>query len=230
MQWREDFIFGLPRGVQSFDLLGRRPSIRNICGVHSSRLSLGPTTRRTRRRWLNPKGPIARNSSSRQSRISRWRLDQTWWARNCATAQTHSTRKKRCSIVPVQRCMWGRTDQKHRTPRKKQRGSCRVQQGALLKRCCSDAPVLSWTFSCEEMQNGIRAVTDANWAGDLEALRGRLLEASSSTQQVVAPSTGESGYVSITKHGCSQCHDGSRADAPSNTGNGRVGFERTKIN
>ena len=44
----------------------------------------------------------------------------------------------------------------------------------MLKRLCkyySDAPVLSWTFPHQEMPSEIRAVTDANWAGELEALR-----------------------------------------------------------
>ena len=59
------------------------------------------------------------------------------------------------------------------------------------------------------MPSEIRAVTDANWAGELEGLRstscGRiyfgdhLLETYSSTQQIVALSTAESEYISITK-------------------------------
>ena len=73
----------------------------------------------------------------------------------------------------------------------------------MLKRLCkyySEAPVLSWSF---------RAVTDANWAGELEGLRStscgwiyfgdHLLETYSSTQQIVALSTAESEYISITK-------------------------------
>ena len=42
----------------------------------------------------------------------------------------------------------------------------------MLKRLCkreSEAPVLSWTFPYKEMPNEIRAVTDANWAGALDA-------------------------------------------------------------
>ena len=44
----------------------------------------------------------------------------------------------------------------------------------MLKRLCkreSEAPVLRWTFPYQEMPNEIRAVTGANWAGALEALR-----------------------------------------------------------
>ena len=59
------------------------------------------------------------------------------------------------------------------------------------------------------MPSEIRAVTDANWAGELEGLRStscgwiyfgdHLLETYSSTQQIVALSTAESEYISITK-------------------------------
>ena len=44
----------------------------------------------------------------------------------------------------------------------------------MLKRFCkyySEAPVLSWSFPYQEMPSEIRAVTDANWAGELEGLR-----------------------------------------------------------
>ena len=76
----------------------------------------------------------------------------------------------------------------------------------MLKRLCkcySEAPVLSWNFPDQEMPSEIRAVTAANWAGELEGLRstscgwiyfgGHLLE------QIVALSTAESEYISITK-------------------------------
>ena len=82
----------------------------------------------------------------------------------------------------------------------------------MLKRLCkyySEAPVLSWSFPYQEMPSEIKAVTDASWAGELEGLRstssgwiyfgGHLLETYSSTQQIVAPSTAESEYISITK-------------------------------
>ena len=82
----------------------------------------------------------------------------------------------------------------------------------MLKRLCkydSKAPVLSWSFPNQEMPSEIRAVTDANWAGELEGLRStscgwiyfgdHLLETYSSTQQIVALSTAESEYISITK-------------------------------
>ena len=82
----------------------------------------------------------------------------------------------------------------------------------MLKRLCeyySEAPVLSWSFPYQEMPSEIRAVTDANWAGELEGLRStscgwiyfsdHLPETYSSTQQIVALSTAESEYISITK-------------------------------
>ena len=82
----------------------------------------------------------------------------------------------------------------------------------MLKRLCkyySEAPVLSWSFPYQEMPSEIMAVTDANWAGELEGLRStscgwiyfgdHLLETYSSTQQNVALSTAESEYISITK-------------------------------
>ena len=82
----------------------------------------------------------------------------------------------------------------------------------MLKRLCkyhSEAPVLSWSFPYQEMPSEIRAVKDANWAGELEGLRStscgwiyfgdHLLETYSSTQRIVALSTAESEYISITK-------------------------------
>ena len=59
------------------------------------------------------------------------------------------------------------------------------------------------------MPSEIKTVTDANWAGELEGLRStsrgwiyfgdHQLEMYSSTQQIVALSTAESEYISITK-------------------------------
>ena len=73
----------------------------------------------------------------------------------------------------------------------------------------SEAPVLSWSFPYQGIPSEIRAVTAANWAGELEGLRStscgwnyfgdHLLETYSSTQQIVALSTAESEYISITK-------------------------------
>ena len=69
------------------------------------------------------------------------------------------------------------------------------------------------SFPCQEMPNEIRAVTDANWAGELEGLRStscgwiyfggaHLLETYSSTQQIVAlsqrVSTSRSRRVQLT--------------------------------
>ena len=83
----------------------------------------------------------------------------------------------------------------------------------MLKRLCkyhSEAPVLSWSFPYQEMPSDIRAVTDANWAGELEGLRSscgwiyfgdHLLETYSSTQQIVALSTAE--RVHLDHGGCS---------------------------
>ena len=82
----------------------------------------------------------------------------------------------------------------------------------MLKHLCkhySEAPVLSRSFPYQEMPSEIRAVTGANWAGELERLRStswesidfgdHLLETYSSTQQIVALSTAESECISITK-------------------------------
>ena len=44
----------------------------------------------------------------------------------------------------------------------------------MLKRLCkyhSETSVLSWSFPYQDMPSEIRAVTDANWAGELEGLR-----------------------------------------------------------
>ena len=43
----------------------------------------------------------------------------------------------------------------------------------VLKRLCkyySEAPVLSWSFPYPGVPSEIRAVTDANWAGEMEGL------------------------------------------------------------
>ena len=72
----------------------------------------------------------------------------------------------------AQHCMLDKTDQKHNMQRKKQRDSCldqRVPRSVMLKRLCkydSEAPVLSRRFPYQEMPSEIRAVTDANWAGN----------------------------------------------------------------
>ena len=60
---------------------------------------------------------------------AKWHRDHRRWARVCATVQTHLTRKKHHTSGPWlgQRCMWSRTDQKHRMLRKTQGGECRVQ-------------------------------------------------------------------------------------------------------
>ena len=84
----------------------------------------------------------------------------------------------------------------------------------MLKRLCkyySEATVLSRSFPYQGMPSEIRAVTDANWAGELDGLRptscgwiyfgDHLLETYSSTQQIVALSTAEGQYISITKGG-----------------------------
>ena len=91
------------------------------------------------------------------------------------------------------------------------REAARFMSGPTLKRLCkyySEAPVLRWSLPYHEMPSEITAVTDANWAGELEGLRptscgwicfgDHLLETYSSTQQIVALSTAESEYISIT--------------------------------
>ena len=90
--------------------------------------------------------------------------------------------------------------------------------------------MLSWSYPCQETPSEIRAVTEANWAGELEGLRStscgwiyfgdHLLETYSSTQQIVALSIAESEYISITKgaahgSGSSQCYAGVWAAAQS---------------
>ena len=69
--------------------------------------------------------------------------------------------------------------------------------------------MLCCIFPSQEIPSEIRAVTDANWAGELKGLRStscgwiyfgdHLLETYSSTQQIVALSIAESEYISITR-------------------------------
>ena len=78
-----------------------------------------------------------------------------------------------------------------------------------LAKYYSEAPCLRWEFEFQDMPASVYVVTDANWAGDTEGMRstscgwiyfgGHLLETYSSTQQIVALSTAESEYISITK-------------------------------
>ena len=74
-----------------------------------------------------------------------------------------------------------------------------------LRKHYSVAPVLSWSFPYQEMQCEVRVVKGAYWEGELEGLSttgawicfGRYLpETYSSTQQIVAPSTTGSEYIS----------------------------------
>ena len=98
----------------------------------------------------------------------------------------------------AQHCTLDKTDQKHNMQRRKQRDSCLVPH-----------VVDSLSFPYQEMPSGIRAVTGANWTGELEGLRStscgliyfgdHLLETYSSTQPIVALSTEESEYISISK-------------------------------
>ena len=67
--------------------------------------------------------------------------------------------------------------------------------------------MLSWSFPCQEMRSEIRAVIDANWAGELEGLRStscgwiyfgdHLLETYSSTQTHVL----QDALSEVTKNG-----------------------------
>ena len=91
--------------------------------------------------------------------------------------------------------------------------SCPTRAAKCMpKRVCryySETPALSWSLPCLEMPSEIGAVTDANWAGELEGLRSiscgwiyfgdHLLETYSSTQQIVTLSIAESECISITK-------------------------------
>ena len=92
------------------------------------------------------------------------------------------------------------------------------------------APVLSWSFPSQEMPSEIRAVTDANWAGELEGLRStscgwiyfgdHLLETYSWTQQIEALSAAEERVhfdheVCTSRSRGLQWYGGTRADAQS---------------
>ena len=90
-------------------------------------------------------------------------------------------------------------------------GPTRAAKCVLKRLCkyCSEASVLSWSFPYQEMPSEIRALTDAILAKELKGLHStscgwiyfgdHLLETYSSTHQIVALSTAESEYVSITK-------------------------------
>ena len=129
-------------------------------------------------------------------------------------------------------CVCDKADRKHTTTRKRRQDSCRVQH-VQPDACSSDCASTTARYLCsaqffadQSMPTDVRAVTDANWAGELEALRstssgwidfgGHLLETYSSTQQIVALSTAVSESISTTK-GCS-----SRIGSPQC--NGRMGL------
>ena len=188
MHWGDDFIFGIPDDrADDLEQLMRVVFKVKIC------VRIGPGFL-TAVEFLHRK--VAWNAEAVALGSFRW-----------VTVRTVRMNKKYNNTDPwlAQHCTLGNTDQKRNTQRKKQRDSC------LAARVCkhySEAPVLSWSFQYQEMPSEIRAVADANWAGELEGLRStscgwidfgdHLLETSSSTQQIVALSTAESEYISIT--------------------------------
>ena len=127
--------------------------------------------------------------------------------RDCATVPVCWTKERsRNSTLQLERlCMWDKTDQRRRQV------SC-LDRHALPDARSNDGASTTvrylWTFPLRSMPTKVRAITDANWAGELEALRssssgwmyfgGHLLETYSSTQQIVALSTAESEYMSFT--------------------------------
>ena len=151
----------------------------------------------------------ARSNSSKRSGTFLWHLVRKQWVKVCVTVRTVWMNKKHKNTDPrlAQHCTLDKTDQ--------QRDSCpvpRVLRSVCSKGCASVTAthMLNWSFPYqEEMPSEIRTVTDANWVGELEGLRStscgwiyfgdHLLETYSSTQQIVALSTAQSEYISITK-------------------------------
>ena len=143
----------------------------------------------------------ARSNSSKQSGTLLWHPVRKRWAKVCAT------------VLTVYRSLVGTALYvKQDRPETQFMSDPTRAAKCMLQRLCkyySEAPVLSWSFPYQEMPSEIRAVTDANWAGELQGLRStscgwiyfgdHLLETYSSTQQIVALSTAESEYISITK-------------------------------
>ena len=117
--------------------------------------------------------------------------------RDCATVPVCGRKERSRNTTPQlgRLCMWDMTDQRRSTPRKRRQDSC-LDRHALPDACSNDGACTTvrylWTFPLRSMPTELRAVTDANWAGELEAFRstssrwmyfsGNLLESYSSTQ------------------------------------------------
>ena len=202
-----------------FDFLDSRGVL--CTGKWHGTLKVSPrrTIRNTHWQWLTGSVSTARsNSSQTKWKVSVAYLVRKLWVQVCVTVRTLWINKKDINTDHwlAQHCTLDKTHRSETQYATKEAARFMSDPTraakCMLKRLCkyySEAPVLSWSFPYQEMPNEIRAVTDANWAGELEGLCStscgwiyfgdHLLETCSSTQQIVALSTAESEYISITK-------------------------------
>ena len=120
-----------------------------------------------------------RSNSSKRSGKSLQHLDRKRQVKVCVMVPTVLMNKKLNSTAHwlAQHCNVGqdRPETQYATKEAARfvSGPTRAAK-CMLKRLCncySEAPVLSWSFPYQEMPSEIRAVTDANWAGELDGLR-----------------------------------------------------------
>ena len=236
VHWRDDFIFGVPDDrADDLEQLMREVFKVKICErigpgfltsvefLHrkvawDAQVSPGRTIRNTHWLWLTVSVSTARSNSSKRSGTLLWRQDRKRWKKvglldGADSLDEQETQQHRSLVGTALYVGQDRPGAQYATKEAERFmfGPTRAAK-CVLKRLCkyySEASVLSWSFPYQEMPSEIRAVTDANWAGELEGLRStscgwtyfgdHLLETYSSTQQIVALSTAESDYISITK-------------------------------
>ena len=168
-------------------------------------------------KWQTGLASTGGSNSSKRIGKSLWHLDRKRWVKVCVVVLTVWMNKKRNITEPLVGTAL-HVEQDRPETQYATKEAARFMSGPTRAAKCmlerlwkyySEAPVLSWSFSYQEMPSEIRAVTDANWAGELEGLCSmscgwiyfgdHLLETYSSTQLIVALSTAESAYISITK-------------------------------
>ena len=180
MHWGDDFIFGIPDDrADDLDQLMREVLKVKIC----ERIGPGFLTSLefVHRRWHG----TLKVSPGRTIRNTHWadgfgfngkkQLEQTKWEITVADGadglDEQETQQYR-SLVGTALYVGQDRPETQCNERSSEIHVCPTRAAkCMLKRLCkycSEAPVLSWSFPYQEMPSEIRAVTDANWAGELE--------------------------------------------------------------
>ena len=194
VHWRDDFIFGLPDDrANDLEQLMREVFKVKICGCVSPGFLTAVEFLRRKVEWNaegfswthDPKHTLAMAdgfgfNGKRQLEQVKWSISVAPGSKTVGeglrdgadTLYDQETQQYRSMVGTALYVGQDRPEKQYATSRFMS-GPTRAAR-CMLKRLCmhySDAPVLSWTFPHREMPSKIRAVTDANWAWELEALR-----------------------------------------------------------